>query len=67
MTGGENAATFDSEPNTRWQFEVLAANPMGESPLSRPVYSQTQVRAGIENAGKGENERSEYVSPIRHL
>ncbi|EJD74869.1 hypothetical protein LOAG_17881 [Loa loa] len=45
LTRGENHVIFDSEPYTRWTFEVQAANPAGETQWSRPVTVQTEGTA----------------------
>ncbi|VDN93409.1 unnamed protein product [Brugia pahangi] len=45
LTRGENHVIFDSEPYTRWTFEVQAANPAGETHWSRPVTVQTEGTA----------------------
>uniref|UniRef100_A0A915Q6K3 Fibronectin type-III domain-containing protein n=1 Tax=Setaria digitata TaxID=48799 RepID=A0A915Q6K3_9BILA len=45
LTLGENHVIFDSEPFTRWTFEIQAANPSGETQWSRPVTVQTEGTA----------------------
>ncbi|CAG9530835.1 unnamed protein product [Cercopithifilaria johnstoni] len=45
LTLGENHVIFDSEPFTRWTFEVQAANPAGETQWSHPVTVQTEGTA----------------------
>ncbi|GMS87185.1 hypothetical protein PENTCL1PPCAC_9360, partial [Pristionchus entomophagus] len=45
MTAGENSVVFDSDPFTKWTFEVQSANPAGVSQWSRAESSQTQDAA----------------------
>uniref|UniRef100_A0A7I5E8R5 Fibronectin type III domain protein n=2 Tax=Haemonchus contortus TaxID=6289 RepID=A0A7I5E8R5_HAECO len=42
LTQGENSVVFESDPYTRWSFEVQAANPAGETQWSRTETAQTQ-------------------------
>lgn len=42
LTQGENQLVFDSDPFTKWQFQVQAANVAGESAWSRAASGQTQ-------------------------
>uniref|UniRef100_A0A0N4YQ20 Fibronectin type III domain protein n=1 Tax=Nippostrongylus brasiliensis TaxID=27835 RepID=A0A0N4YQ20_NIPBR len=42
LTHGENSVVFESDPYTKWNFEVQAANPAGETHWSRTETAQTQ-------------------------
>ncbi|KAK6051225.1 hypothetical protein COOONC_11270, partial [Cooperia oncophora] len=42
LTQGENSVVFESDPYTKWSFEVQAANPAGETQWSRTETAQTQ-------------------------
>ncbi|CAJ0598951.1 unnamed protein product [Cylicocyclus nassatus] len=42
LTQGENSVVFESDPYTKWNFEVQAANPAGETAWSRTETAQTQ-------------------------
>ncbi|RCN43889.1 fibronectin type III domain protein [Ancylostoma caninum] len=42
LTQGENSVVFESDPYTKWNFEVQAANPAGETQWSRTETAQTQ-------------------------
>ncbi|ETN71312.1 fibronectin type III domain protein [Necator americanus] len=42
LTQGENSVVFESDPYTKWNFEVQAANPAGETQWSRMETAQTQ-------------------------
>uniref|UniRef100_A0A914W0E7 Fibronectin type-III domain-containing protein n=1 Tax=Plectus sambesii TaxID=2011161 RepID=A0A914W0E7_9BILA len=44
-TFGENNAIFDSEPFTKWSFQIQAVNPAGESRWSNIEIGQTQDSA----------------------
>ncbi|CAI4231782.1 unnamed protein product [Auanema sp. JU1783] len=45
LTNGENSVVFESDPYTKWTFEVQAANPSGETEWSRTQSAQTQDSA----------------------
>lgn len=39
----ENSATFESEPSSRWTFQIQSGNQAGNSPWSAEVHGQTEV------------------------
>jgi len=42
FTSYDSSANFDSQPNTRWIFQIQAVNPAGSSPWSPEVPGQTE-------------------------